>query len=453
MSIALGLLMMIVFGLFLSFTWSLSAAAFQLPISVPNNSALVITIASVVAGAGYAARREGRWWKGLFVGVAAVLIYWGAWIFVSSRFRLPEAWSFGIMGVGGQLWWWILALAIGFVAAMIGAEFRLRPPRIGTELPSSVPLLFWSWALGMVACAGLALIAQRTEGNYVFASLGNTPSSIVRYFRHVESKGVSDVPGAKRLRAISKWDGTQFDLFVFDMSHVHAGIYDNDRHDAKPGDNRNYCYYGYNAMRSVRRIQRAAAKSGGVIAVFNGAPFDCDAATVWSASRSKASSKAWYECGTRDIPSLMSGGRRASVSNTLPESLKTSRTSMAWDGRRRLYVLIVHDPDGEADSRRQLASGKVQTGGWDAKQVREFWAMMGLSGVSLSGGDSSQIVYKWRRSSPGPFRDSGRGFIASRGLSVTAGYINNRPVSLAIPTLPSYLMSRGSLDYVYLYKK
>ncbi|MDO8588369.1 MAG: phosphodiester glycosidase family protein [Armatimonadota bacterium] len=495
MQVAFGLFVVIFFGAFLSFVWSAISAGLQFPVSVPNHAGLVISIASAFAGSAFAARRSGRWWHGGMVALAAVFFYWGVWLFASSRFRLPEALSLGIFGVGNQILSWLFLLLVGVVGGFFGSGFTLRPRRIGAERPSSVPLLMSAFVLALLVCGGLTFLNLRL-GRYqwTFSSAGNSPDTLAGYFREVKWQESSDVVGGKRLRAVSTWDGTQFDLFLFDLtSDVRAGIYDHDICDKTPCDNRNYSYFGLNAMRSLGRIRRDIGSRGseGPLVVFNGSGFDSGPEKAWCAShnapmiyagkmRYKVSPPRWtlalkngrraavsirlaraapdlpgdQDYGICGVNALISGGRPAGAGPT--DLVKTSRTSIGWDGKRRLYVLIVRDPDGEADSRRQSWMGQRQTGGWSARQLREFWRLMGVShAVNLSGGDSTQAVYKsWQRSK-NQLQGTERKryvFIPSTQFGATIGYLNNRPLRLEIPTMPPYLMARGSLNYVYLWK-
>jgi hypothetical protein len=487
MSIAFGLLVMILFGAFLSASWTLFAAGLRLPVSVPSNVPLVISTVTAFAASGYGGRREGRWWQGFLVGLASVLLYWGGWIFVSSRFRLPDALTLGVFGVGSQAMWWVMLLAVGAVAGLYGAGFSFRPPRIGTARPSAMPLLIGAWLVGLVVCFGVTMVENRMERNTcILDDAGNAPSTVTGYMRTIRLQTASDVAGARHLRAVSRWDGTQFDLFVYRISpKLRAGAYDHDQHDSTPGDNKNYSFYALNAACSLGAIKEAIGRDGapGVLAVLNGGSFDSGADKALCASHQSrldrkgrrkylADRPSWAldlgdgkgmnvslrsakiidapvngrQYAICDVQKLISGGgsTQGYVSG-IPDDMKTSRTSVGWDGSRRFYVLIVRDPDGEADSRRQAASGANQTGGWNVSQLRRFWRLMGVrNAVGLSGGDSTQIVYR---------RINGNyAFIPSSDLGMTVGYVLNRPIRATIPTLPPNLMARGSLDYIYLWK-
>lgn len=486
MSIAFGLLVMIFFGAFLSASWSCLSAALRLPVASPSHIPLIISMATAFAASGYAGRREGRWWQGLLTGVAAALLYWGGWIFVSSRFRLPDALTLGVFGVGSQILWWITLAAVGATAGFYGAGFSVRPPRIGTVRPSSLPIFVGAWLAGIVICLGVTFADSRMAQNVcIVDDSGNAPATLSSYMHTIRSTDGSDVAGASHVRAISRWDGTQFDLLAYKIdSKLRAGAYDQDQHDSTPNDNKNYSFYALNAARSLRAISKVVGNKGkvGVLAVFNGESFEAGTGNALCASHKSGlvyKSKAYYRmnhpawalgfgdgksmdvtlrferttsglaknqnyaiCG---VQALVPGGGTAQTTDAnVPDDLKTSRTSVAWDGKR-FYVLIVHDPDGEADSRRQASTGADQTGGWNVSQLRSFWRKMGVGhAVNLSGGDSTQIAY---RRANGAYA-----FIPSSDFGTTLGYVSNRPVRVSIPTFPPHLMARGSLNYVYLWE-
>ena len=138
------------------------------------------------------------------------------------------------------------------------------------------------------------------------------------------------------------------------------------------------------------------------------------------------------------------------------DTLKTSRLSVAWDGRGMLYLLLVRDPDSEAGSRRQGVASSTQTGGWNNTQVRRFWRLMGVSNAAeIAAGDTVQLAYRWKAPSPvnTPLvRSQGNAFISPPDFGVTVGYVANRPIRLTLPTFPPYLMARGSLTYMYVCK-
>jgi len=62
---------------------------------------------------------------------------------------------------------------------------------------------------------------------------------------------------------------------------------------------------------------------------------------------------------------------------------------------RRLFVLVVREPDGEIPGISQMKSGRPQTGGWDLQQIQRYWERMGVSdAILLDGGDSTKLAYR-----------------------------------------------------------
>jgi hypothetical protein len=126
-------------------------------------------------------------------------------------------------------------------------------------------------------------------------------------------------------------------------------------------------------------------------------------------------------------------------------TLKCSRTSIGWnEDRTTLYVLTVFDPDGELASQLQRRSGKAQTGGWDVRQVQEFWEKRGVPyAVLFDGGESTQAAFR---------QPDGSYFFVPSGYqySFTLGYFLERPLRFTLPILPPSEAHRGVLNYFYV---
>ncbi len=78
--------------------------------------------------------------------------------------------------------------------------------------------------------------------------------------------------------------------------------------------------------------------------------------------------------------------------------LRTSRTSIGWsaDGRK-LWLLVVKEPDSEGLSLLALAWLWPLPGGWTVPDEQRFWLALGAHGaVNLDGGDVTQAL--WRHS-------------------------------------------------------
>jgi hypothetical protein len=105
----------------------------------------------------------------------------------------------------------------------------------------------------------------------------------------------------------------------------------------------------------------------------------------------KLSSFAKMDFAVGGMRKLRSGGMSVPLERGLGETtLKCSRTSMAWNADSgKLYILIVRAPNNESSNRHQAE----QYGGWDVRQVQEYWEKLGLPNALLcNGGDTTQLV-------------------------------------------------------------
>jgi hypothetical protein len=77
------------------------------------------------------------------------------------------------------------------------------------------------------------------------------------------------------------------------------------------------------------------------------------------------------------------------------DHMKTSRTSMGWSkDSRKLYLLVVKEPDNETVSALELRHGLVMTGGWMVSDLQKFWKAKGVWGaVNVDGGNVTQAAF------------------------------------------------------------
>src|SRR5207302_809080 len=70
------------------------------------------------------------------------------------------------------------------------------------------------------------------------------------------------------------------------------------------------------------------------------------------------------------------------------DHMLTSRTSLGWSkDSRRLYLLIVKEPDSEMASALAFRHGEPESGGWSVAELQRFWLSLGVWGaVNLDGG-------------------------------------------------------------------
>jgi Phosphodiester glycosidase len=76
------------------------------------------------------------------------------------------------------------------------------------------------------------------------------------------------------------------------------------------------------------------------------------------------------------------------------DHIRTSRISMGWTrDSKKLYVLIVFEPDTETESIRRLRQGLDLGSGWDLFDLQRFWLSMDVWGaVNIDGGNVTQFV-------------------------------------------------------------
>ncbi len=145
---------------------------------------------------------------------------------------------------------------------------------------------------------------------------------------------------------------------------------------------------------------------------------------------------------------IVNGEARALKPGMGGTTLKCSRTSVGWQGAR-FYVLSVRDPDGEAASlranqREKAGELNVQVGGWDARQVQQFWQSRGVGNAILfDGGESTQLAF--RTGAGGVFNSH-----SSYHFTRTPLTIKGKPLRFVLPMLPNFEANGGVLNYFYV---
>ena len=144
-------------------------------------------------------------------------------------------------------------------------------------------------------------------------------------------------------------------------------------------------------------------------------------------------------------PLRVAGHSRELASGVGSTKLRCSRTSIGWTADcGRFYLLIVRDPDTERGSNIQKRLGMAQTGGWDVREVQEYWERMGIpNAVLFDGGNSTQLAC---RDKTGTMM-----FLESLApYSVPIGYLRARPLQALIPMSSPALGHWGVLNYLYI---
>ncbi len=262
-------------------------------------------------------------------------------------------------------------------------------------------------------------------------------------------------PGVTHWYAYCHFDGTTLDLFEFDFGsnpRLRLELYDQDEDDDVPFDNKaNYWHRGIgHVICHLSRNER-----GRIVAVWNGSFFGYDRKRklAWHVAPIVLNGKVHYsnvgnyrwtfgvkyegkkptfkafhlpssetlakeftfavagvQCLIRDGKPLKLrplhepiGAMRQPITSSPDEAghiptvdhIKTSRTSVGWSrDNRKLYLLVVKEPDREAVSALALKFQVPLMGGWNLADLQRFWLAMKVWGaVNLDGGDVTQMAF------------------------------------------------------------
>ncbi|MCS7254900.1 MAG: phosphodiester glycosidase family protein [Armatimonadota bacterium] len=118
------------------------------------------------------------------------------------------------------------------------------------------------------------------------------------------------------------------------------------------------------------------------------------------------------------------------------DHIKTSRTSMGWSkNNRKLYLLVVKEPDREAISALALRFHIPLMGGWSVSDLQQFWLSMKIWGaVNIDGGDVAQMAF---------LRDDGEYEVVPPRWSTFKGRLRINPCLSSEP-------KGGALMYFYV---
>ena len=386
------------------------------------------------------------------VGACAALFWLAAWLGLMGRFSPSGWWHDGLGTLSFTHGFsWILAIALAQIGGVLGARF--------------------SRASALIAATSLALCGL--WGAQALASSG---------YRNVKSEAL--------IFAREERDGTQVRLLSYDLGAINAGVYDADFDDARRFDNRNASWLGQAMPLVWQTIERE--NGGKTLCAVNGGFFGAEfpfigfhEAPIVHSGVARYDSRAlendwpaqncllgWKRASgnlkfsiiedaqfadlTRQFDGALGGVRALIVNGQARElkpgmggtTLKCSRTSVGWKNDR-FYVLSVRDPDGEAASlrankRQKAGERNVQVGGWDARQVQQFWQSRGVqNAVLFDGGESTQLAF--RTSEGGVFHSH-----SSYHFTRTPFYLNQKPLRFVLPMLPGFEANGGVLNYFYI---
>jgi hypothetical protein len=403
------------------------------------------------------AARETSWKSGFVVALLYVFLWIGFWLYLMGRLN-PLLWiEEGASHISlDQLFWWAMALFSGMLG---GYGRRIRPPAF----------------LGLISILGLGLILATAS----FGIAGNS---------HEEAPTDYDIE-----RIGPAPDGTVVRLLTFDF-HKSNGfsvcLYDCDSDDAHPFDDANTSYLGQTLSGLVQKLNYRAGPSRRTLCVINGGFFGAsglsiahheeplvqDGRALYQVDLLRPKEQGWTFAihpstsalagqprfvmapeipwdDLKNYKSVLGGVRPLRIGGTSislkpgagSTTLRCSRTSIGWsaDGNK-FYVLVVHDPDGEAASQIQRRRHQAQTGGWDVNEVQRFWEQRQVPFALLfDGGESTQLAF---RDAAGNYHNVSSGY----QYSFTVGYYHQRPLLFTLPILPPSEAHRGVLNYLYV---
>jgi hypothetical protein len=433
------------------------AICFGLDAETRSVSDCAAPLAGIFAGA-WLASRNGSLKTGFFIGLAYIVLWFVFWMYLMARWNFVEWVRDGIPRVTfAHLGWWLLAL----LAALLGSYLRRRKRSCFFGI-MAVTIFIWA------ACAGN--VARR------YAIL---PADPMTYF-HVERNG-------------SPSDGTVAYSLTVDVGQIGLStlVYDCDYDYENPrhGTDSNTSFLGLNLGTLVSKLNSRLG-DGHVLCAINGGFFGASGWTVahheepmntggevrYDVDVLRPKDQAWF-FAVQSVKHIQEGQSRFVMAPSIPwneltsyetvlggvrplrfegkslplvpgaggTGLRCSRTSIGWsaDGNK-LYILAVHDPDGEGASQIQRRMHWTQTGGWDVPQVQQYWEKKGVPFALLfDGGESSQLTFE---TSPGTYHELDSGY----QYSFTLGYIFRRPLVATLPILPPSEAHRGVLNYLFV---
>jgi hypothetical protein len=404
----------------------------------------------VFVGAGIASHRT-SWKTGFEVGLLYVFAWFVFWMYVMDRWNV-QAWV------------------------------QEGMPRLSLSHAS------W-WCAGVLAGLTAGLLVQRDRrwfiGVLVIALLGWSILIAIPSYRASEPLDAK-IPGFQVERNGPTTDGTMVYLTSFDFqkSAFKVCIYDCDDDDVKADNDSNTTYMGQSLPSLIEKLNRRRDPARQrVLCAINGGFFGASGFSVahheepivedgrarydvdllrpkdqscFFAVNSPekihagqprfvmASSIPWQSLP--DYQTVLGGVRPLCIDGrSLPlapgagsTTLRCSRTSVGWsaDGAK-LYILIVQDPDGELASQIQRRLHQPQTGGWDVREVQEYWEKKQVPfAVLFDGGESTQLALDVGNNH---YRYVPSGY----QYSFTIGYLFQRPLRLTFPILPPTEAHRG----------
>lgn len=419
-------------------------------------------LGGVFLGAWWVGRKIGSWRAGLRVAAWSVGFWFFAWLFLVGRFSFLAWWKDGILGLNwSHLSWWLAALCVGATSGALSQKFSGKRPLV--------------WA---TVCVLLVVPAIQTAKHASY-----TDQDVLDY-------ELGFVEGTQVFTPSD--DGTSIRLIGFKTEKVNFGLYDADEDDFSPFDNRNASWLGQAMPIVWNKIKRKT--DGEVMSAINGGFFGAEFPHIaqhespivqngvarydsrvlegdWPAQNAVfgwkrgpngmklslvqdvafADLEKRFDGALGGVRTLIRNGESLELKPGMGgTTLKCSRTSVAWKGNE-FQILIVRDPDGEAASlrannREKAGEKNLQVGGWNVRDVQEFWEEQDMeNAVLFDGGESSQLAYA-------EVNDRLEIVHSSYHFTRTPFYLNQRPIRFVLPMLPPFEANGGVLNYFYVYR-
>jgi hypothetical protein len=420
----------------------------------------VCPLFGILVGSYFATRRH-SWEMGAGIGFLFVLLWAGFWLNVMGRLS-PDLWFKEGMPhlLLAHIGWWGAAILTGIVGNWISGK----------------PRVFLMVFVATFVCLAflIKLVSARIE-------------------RSVKSGNLA-VPGYNVQREATTIDGTIVYSVSFDFKKqpfFNPRIYDCDSDDALPYDDSNTSYMGQDIHALVQKLnQRSKSQRERTLCLVNGGFFGASGLSVahheepivqdghvaYNVDLLRPKDQGCF-FAVNSLASIQAGQPRFLMLPSIPwgrlqtfqtvlggvrplrvdgkslllkpgagtTGLRCSRTSIGWsaDGDT-LYILVVYDPDGELASQIQRKMHWPQTGGWDVRQVQQYWENKQIPfAVLFDGGESTQLAYLKAEDAYGYVN-------AGYQYSFTVGYLFQRPLVVNLPILPPSEAHRGVLNYFYV---
>ena len=406
----------------------------------------------------YFASRTASWRTGAWVGLSYVVGWIVFWMYLKGRWN-PDLWiKEGISHLTlPHLFWWALAIVVGAIGGFAGRLY----------LRNFLAIIILAW-LGLLP--------------FMFLGTGSTITN------------ETPVPGFQVERIGPKAEQTVVCTLTFDFTQQNqfrVGFYDCDSDDDQPYDDSDTTYLGQSIEGLVDKLgSRSEATHQQLLCAINGGFFGAsgfsvahheepmvqDGRVLYDVDLLRPKDQAWFFM-VNSSASMSAGQPRFSMSPSIPwkelgnyqnvlggvrplrvngnsipllpgagaTTLKCSRTSVGWsaDGNK-FYVIVVYDPQSEAASQVQRKMHWPHAGGWDVRDVQQFWEQKDVPFALLfDGGESTQLAY---RQSDGQYHY----ILSGYQYTYTLGYVFQRPLTFSLPILPPSAGHHGVLNYLYI---